>query len=401
MDKLSPPYRVYTFTARRARATPAAANQRMRGTNVKTSRFGASLLFATALTASALAQGPTLVVTDSLRQMEFHDQITLIGRTEAIVSSRIVAEVSGRVESMDAAEGIRVRKGDPLITIDAERLQLSLASIEAQTSRARAQAELAQKDLSRAQDLFARSLIPESRMDSVSASARIATETYDQLQAERDQLALDLENCVIRAPFSGYTVRHLIDIGEWVETGSPVIEMVDLSKVKVFVDLPERHFGHLAVGSEVTVDLSNDPDRPLIGRVTGIAPSASEDTHTFPVIITADNRDGRIGGGMLVRVRLSLDDSFSSLAITKDAIVRQGNQTMVYTVVDGKAAPIPVTTSSTSGQMVAVTGQGLVAGMPVVVRGNERILPGSPVQIAGDTNPPATETTDSGGRSES
>ena len=360
--------------------------------------LGASLFLTAALTTAALAQGPTLVVTDSLRQMEFHDQITLIGRTEAIVSSSIVAEVAGRVETMNAPEGVHVSKSDPLITIDAERLQLSLASIEAQEARARALAELAQKDLSRAKDLFSRNLIPESRMDSVSAAARIATETHDQLQAERDQLALDNENCVIRAPFSGYTVRHLTDIGEWVDIGSPVIEMVDLSKVKIFVDLPERHFGHLALGSTVSVELSNDPNHPMTGRVTGIAPRASEDTHTFPVIITADNRDGRVGGGMLVRVVLNLDKSFSSLAITKDAIVRQGDQTMVYTVVDGKAAPIPVTTSSTSGQMVAVTGQGLVAGMQVVVRGNERIFPGSPVQVAGDTAAPADA---SGGKSDS
>lgn len=373
----------------------------MRGKNVTTRRVWAAFALAATLATSAFAQGPTLVVTDSLRQMEFHDQITLIGRTEAIVSSSIVAEVAGRVEAMNAAEGVRVSKNDPLITIDAERLQLAVTSIEAQANRARAQADLAQKDLSRAQDLYGRSLISESRIDSVQAAARIATETYDQLQAERDQLALDLQNCVIRAPFSGYTVRHLTDVGEWVDVGTPVVEMVDLSKVKIFVDLPERHFGHLAVGSEVSVNLSNDPDHPMVGRVSGIAPRASEDTHTFPVIITADNRDGRIGGGMLVRVVLSLDKQFASLAITKDAIVRQGDQTMIYTVVDGKAAPIPVTTSSTSGQMVAVTGQGLVIGMPVVVRGNERIYPGSPVQVAGAAAGESTPADASEGQSES
>jgi hypothetical protein len=52
----------------------------------------------------------------------------------------------------------------------------------------------------------------------------------------------------------------------------------------------------------------------------------------------------------------------------------------VYTIVEGKAAPIYVMTSSSNGTMVAVQGQGLADGMPVVVRGNERIFPGSPVQ---------------------
>jgi multidrug efflux pump subunit AcrA (membrane-fusion protein) len=86
---------------------------------------------------------------------------------------------------------------------------------------------------------------------------------------------------------------------------------------------------------------------------------------------------------------VSLQGRFTSLAVSKDAIVRQGDQTMVYTIVEGKAAPIPVVTSSSNGIMIAVSGEGLSEGMPVVVRGNERIFPGSPVQTPdGGQKPP-------------
>lgn len=341
------------------------------------------VILALALIGTAAAQGPTVVKTDDVTRMDFHDQITLIGRTEAIVSSRIVAEVGGRVQSMDVEEGVWVRKGQPLVSIDPENIRLSLAAIEAQAKQAEAQAELAAKDLARTEDLFRRSLIPESRVDSVRVAAVIAEQTYNRLKANRDRLALDLEKCTMRAPFSGYTVKHLVDVGEGVGVGTPVIEMVDLSKVKVTVDLPERHFGHVEIGSEAIVKVSGNEDNPVVGRVTGIAPSASETAHTFPVIVTVENKEGRLGGGMLVRATLSLSDSFSSLAVSKDAIIRQGSQTMVYTIVEGKASPIPVSTSSTDGKMVAVQGQGLSEGMPIVVRGNERIFPGSPVKPAG------------------
>jgi hypothetical protein len=86
---------------------------------------------------------------------------------------------------------------------------------------------------------------------------------------------------------------------------------------------------------------------------------------------------------MLTRVTLSLDDKFTSLAVSKDAVVRQGLNTLVYAVVDGKAVQIPVIVTSSLGDTVAVSGEDLVEGMPVVVRGNERIFPGSPVQAAG------------------
>ena len=75
------------------------------------------------------------------------------------------------------------------------------------------------------------------------------------------------------------------------------------------------------------------------------------------------------------------------IIVSKDAIVRQGSQTMIYTIDEGKASPITVSTSSTSGQMIAVEGPGLTEGMPIVVRGNERIFPGAPVKTSDD--PPA------------
>jgi multidrug efflux pump subunit AcrA (membrane-fusion protein) len=130
--------------------------------------------------------------------------------------------------------------------------------------------------------------------------------------------------------------------------------------------------------------VSGNSGGTVTGTVAGIAPSAIEDTHTYPVIITVDNRDHRLGGGMLVRSTLSLSDKFESLAVNKDAIVRQGPQTMVYTITDGKAVPITVTVGSTAGNMIAVSGEGLTEGTPVVIRGNERVFPGSPVRTAGE-----------------
>ena len=72
--------------------------------------------------------------------------------------------------------------------------------------------------------------------------------------------------------------------------------------------------------------------------VTGIAPRASEATHTFPVIVEVDNAQRRLGSGMLVRAALSLNETFTSLAVSKDAIVRQGDETLVYVVTDGVAS---------------------------------------------------------------
>jgi RND family efflux transporter MFP subunit len=363
-------------------------------------RLGVSIVLLVGAAAARAQMPPTLVETGTVSRMEFHDQITLVGRTEALADSRIVAEVSGRVIRIDAVEGTWVQRGQILLSIDPRRVQYALDAKRAEVAQAAAQAEFARKALARSRDLHDRTLLSEGKLDEDEANATRAAEWHKQMTAQEKQLALDLENCSIRAPYGGYTVRQLVDVGEWVNAGTPVYEMVDLDRVKVYVDLPERYFGHVEIGSDVSIAVSGNTAAPVTGKVTGIAPNASVDTHTYPVIVEVDNGDHRLGGGMLVRATVSLSDEFDSLAVSKDAIVREGVQTMVYTIDDGKAVPIPVTVGSTAGDWVAVAGEGLSEGMPVVIRGNERIFPGSPVRTAENQSGEASAAKDKTGGGE-
>ena len=335
---------------------------------------------------SAQAPPPSLVETAAIEEREFHDQLTLVGRTEARAESRIVAEVAGRVRSVDAAEGRRVRRGEPLVTIDCRRIDLALEAKTAEAAQARADAELAEKELTRARELVSTEVFPERNLDAAEAAGARTAERLRQLEAERRRLEIDLDDCNIVAPYDGFTVRKLVDVGEWVDPGTAVYEMVDLGVVRVVVDLPERHFGQVDLGGPAAVALAGDEEAALAGTVAGLAPRASETTHTFPVMISVPNPEGRIGSGMLVRATLTLKKTFRSLAVSKDAVVRDGERTFVYTVADGHAAQVPVRARARLGTWVAIEGDGLAAGQRVVVRGNERLFPGSPVQVAGEEN---------------
>lgn len=336
------------------------------------------------LPVAVTAQGPpaTLVVTDVVGSHEFHDQITLVGRTEARLHSNIVAEIPGRVVAIEAPEGNAVREGQPLVLIDSTRLALEYKSASADAERAKQQAFLAQSNLTRAEELREQKLISQSTIDSARAWAKSAEAEYQRLAAERDQLEVDLERTVIRAPYSGYTLRRTVDVGEWVNPGTPVFQMVDISSITVEVDLPERYYNSLSTGTPVSIVVSGDPEFTMSGKVTGIARSANETTHTFPVLIDVPNPKGRLAGGKLVRATLNLNQKFQSLAVDKDAIVRDGSNTMVYTINDGAAAIVPVTIKSTNGRMVAISSPSpqLQKGMTVIVRGNERVYPGAPVK---------------------
>ncbi len=333
---------------------------------------------------------PALVETAPIQELEFRQELTLVGRTEARRESRIVALVEGRVKSLPAEEGREVRRGEALVTIDCRRGALAVEAKKAEAAQAEADAELARKELRRARELVQTSVFPARNLDRAEADEKRTAERHRELEAERGRLELDLEDCTIRAPYDGFTVRKLVDVGEWVEAGTPVYQMVDLAVVKVTADLPERRFGQVAIGSPVTITRTKSiaPGRgdgagatPLIGKVTGIAPRASEATHTFPVIIEVDNADGRLGSGMLVRASLALKGTSISLAVSKDAIVRLGERTLIYTVDGGHASEVTVTTGASLGTLVAISGDGLEAGMPVIVRGNERLEADSAVRV--------------------
>ena len=363
----------------------------------------AVLVLSTSGVESANSQGmpPTLVESDTVRAMEFHEQITLVGRSEGAATSAIVAEVAGQVAAIVAPEGNPIKQGGILIEIDSDRIRLDLMAKEGEYIEVREQFDLAKKSLARSEDLFQRKLISDISFDSAKAWIKISEGRLQKLTAERDRMAKDVEDCKVKAPYSGFTSRRLINVGEWVNRGTPVYEMADISQLRVVVDLPERYYGRLSVGSPASIVGSADTLSPLTGTVTGVSRSANSATHTYPIIIQVDNKDSKLGGGALVRATLSFDQLFNSTAVSKDAIIRQGSQSIVYTIQEGKAAPIPVTVSATVGDMVAISGPGVAPGMTVIVRGNERVFPGAPVRTA-DSPPPgqgaAPDTTGQAGQ---
>jgi len=174
------------------------------------------------LLASSQGFSQTLVVTDTIKKIEFHDQLTLVSRTQAIRSSQVVAAISGQVAKINAGEGTKIKRGAPLVTIEQATIQAMFDAKKAEANQAKAQSEAAKREFERTKGLHSQDLISESIVDSDSATAIAALERYRQLTAEQQRLAIDLANCIIKAPFSGHTGRQLVDVGEWVNPGTPV-----------------------------------------------------------------------------------------------------------------------------------------------------------------------------------
>lgn len=118
-------------------------------------------------------------------------------------------------------------------------------------------------------------------------------------------------------------------------------------------------------------------------RIKAILPKGDAMTRTFPVRVLLDNPGFSIKAGMEALVTFDLSDRFSALMVPKDAVVTAGDRSMVYRGYDGRAFPESVTVQGYHGGLAAVTGE-LTAGDLLVIRGNERLMPGQEVAASED-----------------
>ena len=229
------------------------------------------------------------------------------------------------------------------------------------------------------------------------AEARVATQ-----KARIERLEDDLERRTIRAPFDGVVVRERVEIGEWVSTGDPVIEIASVGELEVRVGVVEDYIPRLRVGGKATVTAGALPDREFEGRIHAIIPRGDERTRTFPVDVrvtsapTGGPRGAELRPGMFARVWLDVGEPASALLVPKDALVLGGPTPIVYVVTPGAEGapstvrPVPVRTGTALGAHICVEGE-IAEGDLVVTRGNERLRPGQAIQVARPAPAPARD----------
>jgi RND family efflux transporter MFP subunit len=310
------------------------------------------------------------------------EQVTLIGSVEAVSESTVAAEVSGKVEHLAVHEGDYVQKGALLVRLNATELKLRLKGAAAAIEQVKSNLRLARKDLARYDRLTKSNSVAESRYDQAINTEEALAQELVRLEADAARLRYDLRRKEVVAPFSGYVAAEHAQVGEWIQPGGPVVTLVDLSKVQVTVDVPERYISQLTADSRVTVPVQvrSFSEERRLGKLSAILPVGNTSARTLPVRVDLENPGHRIKGGMEAAVTFGLADQKDALLVPKDAVVTAGNDRMVYVIMDNKALPVMVVVQGYYDGSAAVEGS-LSPGTPVVIRGNERLRPGQPVQV--------------------
>lgn len=307
-------------------------------------------------------------------------------------------------------------------------LPQQLEQAKARKLASEAKSKFAQSDLKRVQGLFrqaravsqadldaAVSTGTSTQQDFLEASSRVVEleQTSDLkiaqaqakllVQEEEVHRLTDLKaKYTIRAPFKGHVVTKHVEVGQWVQQGDPIVEIIELDPVEVELALPASYIHRLqgALAAKLTanevlqveVQIDALPDQLFSGKVTKIVPDADRRSRSFPVKVEVPNSHDAghpLKPGMLARVSLSVGSQGKVLMVPKDALVLGGRSRMVYVMAktaDGKGAtakPVNVTIGAAFGSMVEVRGD-LKKGDQVVIAGNERLRPGQAIRTAED-----------------
>jgi RND family efflux transporter MFP subunit len=232
--------------------------------------------------------------------------VSATGELTAPVRSELAVRLPGRVGRVLVDEGQRVRRGQPLLQLETEYLELDLRRAEADLARARAAAGDAESDFRRKQDLIGKGSVSQAAYDRSRAAYDAAAAAVGSAEAARDLARQRLEDAWLRSPIDGVVAEKRTDVGERLGDNSVAFVVVQTSPLKLRFRLPERYLSRVGAGQPVRAQVDPYPGETFTGRVTVINGVVDPATRTVGVETEFANRDGRLLPGLFARVALDL-----------------------------------------------------------------------------------------------
>ncbi|MGR3219367.1 MAG: efflux RND transporter periplasmic adaptor subunit [Candidatus Anammoxibacter sp.] len=325
-------------------------------------------------------QPPAPVVVAKVIAMQFKEPVTLVGTVKPDQRSLVATEVAGLMQNMLFNEGDFVKKDEVIAELKQNSLQIRLEEAQSALKEAEARLLYATGQTIRFKDLYAKSVVSIEELQESRSEQDARSEEAIQNKSKIARLVYDLDQMQIRAPFSGHIVSKHTEIGEWLVQGATVYELINLDSNYVLVNVPEHIAVVLKQNDKVEIKFDAFPGLIIPGNIMSIIPQASTKSRTLPVKIAFINKNKKIKSGLLARVIFHTGNEAESNLVPKDAIVEMHNNKFVFAVNDGIAMQIQIETGLAHENLIEIIGS-ITAGMDVIVRGNERVRPGQPVQI--------------------
>ncbi|RPD45458.1 efflux RND transporter periplasmic adaptor subunit [Hymenobacter sediminis] len=293
------------------------------------------------------------------------DEVAATGSILAEESVVLKSEISGKITSLNIREGQPVRKGQLLLTINADEIQAQLRKQEYNIK------------LFRDQERRQRTLLDKEYI-----SAQEYEQANNQLltaQADLQALRASLTKAYIRAPFDGVLGLSTITVGTYVSPGAEITTLSRVKPVKINFTVPSRFSNLVRTGDPITIT-DEASNKKYEAKVYALDPQIDPVSRTQTVRARYANSNNELRPGAFVKVNLQLGQTSEALQVPTEAVIPEAAGYSVYTVQGGKMVPKKVKIGVRSARLIQIT-EGIAVGDSIIRTGILQVKPGDAVRV--------------------
>ncbi len=331
--------------------------------------------------ASSYQPPPEAVTTLVARQEDWKESLSAIGSVVPVQGVTVSADLPGVVDKISFDSGKSVRSGEVLVLLDTRQERAQLAAAEARR-------ELARLNLERIRGLRAKGVTSQAEHD-----AAIARDDEDEASVSEIQAAI--ERKTIRAPFSGFLGIRMVNLGQYLQSGEPIVSLQSFDPIRVNFSVPQQELSRVSVTGIVRVSSEGTTGAALTGTITAVDSIVNEATRNVQVQATLRNPERALRPGMFVEVEIALESSNTVVTLPASAIryAPYGESVFIVEDLKGQNGDVYrgvrqefVKLGGARGDQVAVL-SGIEPGEEVVTSGVFKLRNGAAVLVRNEVLP--------------
>jgi len=326
----------------------------------------------------ALSEQPKGVTTVEVRAAQYRPTRRYVGTVAPWLEARIGPQFTAAyVDTVLVRPGDVAEKGQVLATLDCKSASAQSKAMQMQARALAATQEAVTKEAGRLSGLLEGGYVSPNEVERRTAESASKQAELLAANARMVRASLEVDDCVLRAPFSGEVADRLLDPGGFARPGAPILTVVDREKVRVLIDVPETDFAVVAVGTPVQLRLLAVGSE-LAGTIARRAPAADPATRTIHAEVDLADSQRRIPVGTTSELTIAVGAPVPAAEIPLRAAAVRGESATVFVVREGVAHKRKLAVLGEVGGSLYVSPE-LKAGTRIVIEGRALLKDGDRV----------------------